>query len=85
VFSDSLALTFATEPTETGYGVEAPDGIAPAGGGVPALRYGDSMTGAGLAWKGSSGVVVLGFPFETVIGETRRTALMHEILGFFRR
>ena len=85
VFSDSLALTFATEPTETGYGVEAPDGIAPAGGGVPALRYGDSMTGAGLAWKGSSGVVVLGFPFETVVGETRRTALMHEILGFFRR
>jgi len=43
------------------------------------------MTGAGLAWKGSSRVLVLGFPSETVIGENQRTALMHEILGFFRR
>ena len=84
-FPDTLAISFATEPTESLYGVEAPDGLTPTDGGVTALRYGDSMTGAGLAWKGSSRVFVLGFPFETVTEGGQRAALMHEILGFFRR
>jgi hypothetical protein len=84
-FTDTLAISFATEPTESLYGVEAPDGLTPTDGGVAALRYSDSMTGAGLAWKGSSRVFVLGFPFETVTEEAQRAILMHEILGFFRR
>jgi hypothetical protein len=82
---DTLEISFATEPTETVYGVEAPDGLAPANGGATMLRYSDTMTGAGVAWKGTSGVFVMGFPFETIRHERERNALMHEILGFFRR
>jgi hypothetical protein len=82
---DTTVISFATEPTGSVYGVEAPDALAPVNGGVTVLRYSDSMTGAGLAWKGSARVFVLGFPFETVTEDARRAALMHEILGFFRR
>jgi len=84
-FPDTTCISFATEPTESLYGVEAPDGISPTDGGVTALRYSDSMTGAGLAWKGASRVFVMGFPFETVREEGQRASLMREILGFFRR
>jgi hypothetical protein len=84
-FPDTLTVRFATTPTETLYGVEAPDGLAPTEGGTTALRYSDSMTGAGVAWKGNSSVFVLGFPFETIGNEREARALMHEILGFFRR
>jgi hypothetical protein len=85
VLPDSMELNFAADPTETIYGVEGPDGISPADTGATVLRYDDSMTGAALAWKGSSRVFVMGFPFETLISEEGREALMHEILGFFRR
>jgi hypothetical protein len=85
VLPDSMELYFAADPTETIYGVEGPDGISPADTGASGLRYDDSMTGAALAWKGSYRVFVMGFPFETLISEEGREALMHEILGFFRR
>jgi hypothetical protein len=85
IVADSLVFTFSGSPSDSMYAVEAPDGIAPANGGVLALRYGDSATGAAVAWRGTTGVFVLGFPLESVIGETARAALMHEILGFFRR
>ncbi|MBR8534001.1 hypothetical protein KDU71_00380 [Carboxylicivirga sediminis] len=76
--------TFNTQPGPDYYAVEAPDAIEPIGiHAVTAIRYKENNASAGTLYDGEYKTVILGFPFETVMGEQERTQLMKQILRFF--
>ncbi|MBD5225309.1 MAG: xanthan lyase [Bacteroidales bacterium] len=82
-------FTFRTVSTADSYGVESPDAIHPAGSDVFAvMRYDTTgLTAAtALCRIASTGkpyrVVAIGFPFETIVGETSRSNLMTDILRY---
>ncbi len=85
-FPASDTLDFNTKLGPDVYAVEAPDAIEPADSlARTILRYSENNTSAGVAYKGNYDVVVLGFPFESVLGITQRDELMRAIFNFFRR
>jgi len=49
------------------------------------LRYTENNTSAGVAYKGKYGVVVLGFPFETIESEAMRHQLMKAIISYLKK
>jgi hypothetical protein len=66
------------------YSVEAPDGIEPAGpNAFCALRYGENNVSAGIFYKGKYRVVAMGIPFETILDDPGKNALMKQIIHFF--
>jgi hypothetical protein len=67
------------------YEVEAPDAIDPFEGATTILRYRENHFSAATAFKGQYGIVVFGFPFETIIAESDRIAVMKAILEFLER
>ncbi len=65
------------------YRVEAPDAIEPYDSTAHTLfRYAENNMSAGVGYKNSYHLVVLGFPFETVIGQENRNALMRGIFNY---
>ena len=65
------------------YAAESPDAIEPADkSALTAFRYSENNTSAGVIHSGKNRTVVLGFPFETIIDEPERNALMKQILKF---
>ena len=75
--------TFTTAIGEPLYRVEAPDALEPAGDGAMRIyRYQDTSMSAGVAYDGEQKIVVLGFPFETIIGSSDRARIMGEIMNF---
>ncbi|WP_430811247.1 MULTISPECIES: hypothetical protein [unclassified Carboxylicivirga] len=75
---------FNTEFSEEYYAVEAPDAIEPMGiNAITAMRYGENNASAAVLYDGNYKTIVMGFPFETVMGEREREALMKQILNFF--
>ena len=78
--------TFNTDYSEKIYSVESPGAIEPAGkGAICSFRYSQNNTSAGVIYRGSYKTVVLGFPFETILSEKERNALMGQILKFFEK
>ena len=78
-------LDFNTDFNNPLYRVESPDAIEPHGDqAVRIYRYASGNTSAGVAWEGAYRSVVLGFPFETITDESKRTELMGSIMNFFR-
>lgn len=76
-------LEFNTKNDTDIYRVESPDAIEPSGDGAFRLyRYNSGGRSAGVAFKGSYGTVVLGFPFETVLGDENRMELMKGVMDF---
>jgi hypothetical protein len=67
------------------YKVESPDGLMPVQGAKTVLRYSVNQFSAGTAFKSKYGVVALGFPFETVLTQASRDALMLRILNFLKK
>jgi hypothetical protein len=80
---DTLSLQFNTEQTPGLYQVESPDAINPRDGASTLLLYEENLFSAATAFKGEYGVVVLGFPFESIQSEGDKALLMKDILGFF--
>ena len=79
-------MNFNTQPHPTIYRVDAPDAIKPIGDNAKTwLRYAENEFSAGVRYEGDYRVVVLGFPFETVMDELDRTELMSEVLRFLRK
>jgi len=71
------------------YNEDYPDALDTLGGSRVLLRYANSRI-ASVGYRGmfdggtkSGGVIVMGFPFETIIGQTQRTALMSSIFNYF--
>jgi hypothetical protein len=78
----SRELSFNTEFNEEIYRVEAPDALGAINGSETFLRYSENFYSAGVAYSLEYGIVVLGFPFETVTTEATRNDLMKAILRY---
>lgn len=81
---------YFNRPNPTSYGVESPDAIIPAGrDAFTFLRYADTRQSAAVAFGGSNSepwrCVTMGFPFESIVEEGTRTALMRQVLDFLLR
>jgi hypothetical protein len=79
---DSLYLDFNVELNDSIYAVEAPDEINPFGGSETILRYSENHFSAGTCYKKDFGVIVLGFPFETIVSKEMRDILMNLVLNY---
>jgi hypothetical protein len=65
------------------YMVEAPDAIEPYDSqGETLYRYFENNISAAVGYRGDYGVVVLGFPFETILKEKDRNRMMNGILEY---
>ncbi|MDK2970590.1 MAG: hypothetical protein PWP23_345 [Candidatus Sumerlaeota bacterium] len=83
---DGIALTF-DDGTHGNYDADYPDRLAAQGGASVVMTYsGGTGDGAAVAWDnaGASGgrVIVLGFPFETIVDPADRRAVMTAALEF---
>jgi hypothetical protein len=82
IFPDEIKFNTGDDPEI--YRVESPDAIEPSGkGAFRIFRYRSGNCSAGVAYQGTYRTVVLGFPFETIVGESRQFELMRGILNFF--
>ena len=83
---DSLLIVppfrFNTGYTPHIYTVEAPDAINPAGNARTWLRYVENGQSAATLYSGKGRLVVMGFPFETILKPEVRTALMEQVMRF---
>lgn len=79
---DTLFIKYNTELSDSIYAVEAPDALYPSGEGETILRYYENHFGAGVGYKKDYGVIVLGFPFETILKEKTRNNLMKHIINY---
>lgn len=82
VFSRDNILSFNVELNRDVYAVEAPDAIVPRNGSQQLFRYMENQFGAAIGYRKSYGVVVLGFPFETILGFEPRSTLMRGVLRY---
>ncbi len=82
ILDKNILFHFNTELNDSIYAVEAPDAILPVREGKSILRYSENNFNAGTAYKDKYGVVVLGFPFETILSEKNRDQLMYSILNY---
>jgi hypothetical protein len=91
LFSD-VSLRYGVVSEGSPYEADSSDFLIPEGGSGVVLRYGDATNpvAAGLGYKGlfpggglPGGVVVTGFPFETITTKTGRDTLMKRVYQFF--
>jgi hypothetical protein len=75
-------VKFNTELNEKIYKVEAPDEIGPVNGSEILLRYNENEFSAAVGFSEGRGVVVFGFPFETILDETKRNEVMKAVLDY---
>ena len=79
--SDTLHFNTGYRPDI--YQVEAPDALIPADSTSKVLmRYAENQFSAAVGYRNTYSVVTMGFPFETVIGQTDRNQLMKAVLNY---
>jgi len=71
---------FAQTGSDSLYGAEAPDALSAYGGSRTVLRYEENQFSAAVAYKDQCGVLVCGFPFETIYPAFRRDQFMQAVL-----
>ncbi len=76
-------LQFNVKLNDKIYAVEAPNAISNTKQGETLLRYYDNSFPAAIGYKKEYGVIVFGFPFETVSGDEDRNQIMNSILNYF--
>ena len=78
-------ISFNTSDKSPVYAAEAPDAIEPADkGSFTAFRYSENNTSAAVIYRGKPRIVVMGFPFETIISAEERDDLMKQVLNFLK-
>lgn len=85
-FSPGLSFTFRQDLNADCYAVESPESFSPMDptNAAAIMRYTGNDYIAGVAFDpGTHRAVTLGFPFETITGNSERDALMKQILDFF--
>ncbi|MCX6149489.1 MAG: fibronectin type III domain-containing protein [Ignavibacteriales bacterium] len=80
----NMTFLFNTELTKDIYHVDAPDAIGPFGGSKTILRYFENKFSAATFYKNDYGVVVFGFPFETIQSEEIRDIVMKNIFDLLK-
>ncbi len=90
VFSaDSLFMpkfenfNFNSKLNDKVYAVTAPDAIEHVKDSKTIMRYSENQFSAATACKGNYGVIVFGFPFETILEQQARNEVMKAVLGYF--
>ncbi len=78
----NMTFLFNTELKKDIYTVEAPDGILPANGSKIILRYFENKCPAATAYKKDYGVIVFGFPFETINTQEIKDVIIKNILEY---
>jgi hypothetical protein len=79
------SYTFNTTDNSPVYAAEAPDAIEPADKvSFTAFRYSENNTSAAMIYRGKPRIVVMGFPFETIISVEERDELMKLVLNFLK-
>jgi hypothetical protein len=74
---------FNTRTDPVIYTVEGADALEPWDStAITLLRYTENNMSAGVAYRGSYGVVALGFPFETVVDRQMRDTIMKRTLDY---
>jgi hypothetical protein len=79
-----MELSFNVNLRRDIYAVESPDAIIPIGGSEQLMRYAENQFGAAVGYRKSYGLVIMGFPFETIIDPALRTELMHGVLRYLK-
>ena len=81
----NLDISYHNQLNDKSYAVESPDGIEPFGTGCHTIqRYSENNISAGIFYRGETySTCVLGYPFEAIVSETERNALMQAILSTF--
>jgi hypothetical protein len=65
------------------YTVEGADALEPVDSTALTLfRYSENNMSAGVAYRGSYGVVSLGFPFETLVAPEMRDEIMRKAINY---
>ncbi len=76
-------FTFQTRMDPHIYMVEGADALEPADStAITLARYAGNNMSAGVAWRGRYGVVVLGFPFETIREKQERDLIMKRTISY---
>jgi len=78
------SFNYCSEMNKYIYSVEAPDAVNPTKESKTFLRYTENLFSAGTGYKKDYGVVVTGFPFETITEESARNQFMKAILDFLK-
>ena len=76
-------LSFNTDFRDDIYRVESPDAFDPIGEAKALFRYSENRFCAATSYLGDYGLVVLGFPFETIEGQNAKNKIMTRILEIF--
>jgi len=76
---------FNTMPNDSIYAVGAPEGIGPVRGGRTLMRYTENGISAAVGFKGETSLILFGFPFETLVSQADRAAVMKAALRFLIR
>ena len=76
------SFEFNTTLNDSTYKVEAPDELGEINGSEVLLRYKENNFSSAVGYKDKYGVVTFGFPFETILGETQRNAVMKSVLMY---
>jgi hypothetical protein len=74
---------YSNELNDSIYAVEAPDEIAPQNGAETILRYSENLFSAAIGFKDNYGIVVFGFPFETILKPEAKDEVMKAIIKYF--
>ncbi len=83
ISSPARRFQFNTTPNPYIYRVDAPDAIKPVGNRAQTwLRYAENEFSAAVRYSDRYRVVVLGFPFETIMDQNDRDNLMKEMINF---
>jgi hypothetical protein len=73
---------FNTLLNDSIYKVEAPDELGEINGSEILLRYAENNFSSAVGYKDNYGVVIFGFPFETILGEKQRALIMKSVLNY---
>ena len=82
--SITTPLRYAAQLNDKQYAVESPDALAPVKGGSTLLRYAENLFGAAVGSREGSRVVVMGFPFESLVTQESRNGVMRAVVNFLR-
>lgn len=80
----ALNFSFNTELNDSIYQVEAPDEVDPINGSQVLLRYSENRFSAAAGYKKDYGVVVFGFPFETILNQDDRNLVLKRVIDFLK-
>jgi hypothetical protein len=80
----NFQFTFNTELNDSIYAVEAPDALGNVNGSEVLLRYDENLYSAAIGYKDEYGVVVFGFPFETILDRNVRDEVMLGVLTYLK-